>query len=626
MQIQSVKGFIRDWLLLMVLITVFGYLVRPDDPFLTGTPTHPYLLVVLLVAIRYGTAAGITSATMLTLLYTLGGLARAGAESTLSPILDSPHSITVSCLFLVAVIAGGFYDTMSSQLKEMAAKGREDKERAKFLEKRKESLEEINLELRSRIMDETTTFQGLYEIAKGLTTLRADKIYPAVLDIFVKFLHVESCSFYLRKGGSQHLVAQRGRAGARAEAEMLAVEEGAMMRRAVGERRVVTLKDFALPGEYVAGDQVVVLPICSQRDGEVIGTVSIEKIPFEHLNAQTVRAVTLIGEWASRALYNSEILSKAKEEAEEGGLLLSKLLAKLEARSLPETAFQEIAPHGTRITPKLGELLLAPGLNPPQKSNLLTVLERLHRVEVHLCPPVCREFAIESLRDWYHLERYRVAALCDKPPGAEPLISYLLERQGQCRIFAGRGLALMMAGDPGLPLYTEIDIMCGHVPLDAELTRLVMTMYGGDREEKSTLTKELWGFGPLHSGQLLVELLESQDPWLRAGSLHCIGMAKDSSVIVKVTESLRDKSPIVREAGVQASAHLLGVCDDKKLMSMLEDMADNDSDPLVREMAKNAVGVGKFLIFGIEKRKKSRSVMRRDGKRLKTSDAVAASY
>ena len=63
------SGFIGDLLLFVILLVVFGYLTTPHNPFLTGAPVHPYLLVVVLIATRYGTFPGIKSAIILSALY-----------------------------------------------------------------------------------------------------------------------------------------------------------------------------------------------------------------------------------------------------------------------------------------------------------------------------------------------------------------------------------------------------------------------------------------------------------------------------------------------------------------------------------------------------------------------------
>ena len=576
----------------MAIVTVFGYLITPHNPFFVGTPVHPYLLVVALMAARYGTVVGVGMAASLALLYELGGLARTG-ESALPLALVSPHSITLSGIFIFAIIVGSLFDALHHQMKSLERQGQEAKDRLKFFENHNKLLEKTNQELRGRIMEETTTFQTLYEMAKKLSTLEPQFLYSAVLDILEEHLKAESCSFYLLKGNSLHLVAQKGWDEVPSEAKDISSEQG-IMGRVIREKKIVTLKDLAYQDEHGFGDKVMAVPVCSQADERMIGVIAIEEIPFDKFNPQTVRALTLIAGWTSKAMANVALFSEAEEGVEERERMLSELLGQMEAGHLPDAAFQQVVTLGQEIIPKIGEILLKPSLKPNQKSNLLTILEHLQRKGKHLSPEVCRTFAIDSLRNWYYLEKCRMAAIDEKREETELLEAYLREQQEQYHSFTGRGLALMFDKRSNRPLGLATDILEGAVKLDKELADLLDTMREGDRHRIEKLNKDRWGYESTPFSVLLPELLASHDPWLKATALHNIhsmDTLQETDLVPLVLESLKDESPIVRETSIKALVRLQCLAGDENIIPLFEDMTKNDSDPQVRIAANNALSV-----------------------------------
>lgn len=295
---------IRDGLILIGAVTAYGYIAKPDNPFLTGISVHPYFIIVLLMAIRYGTIVGIGSATTLVLLYICGGLAQPGELSVLPSILESPHSTIVSGLFLFAVIAGSFADAYQRRIKYAEAEIMDDKKRLRTLEKQNGLLIKTNQDLRNRIMEETTTFHTIFEISRKLCTLNGQTPYSTVTNILVEYLKAESCSFYLLQGELLHLMAYNGQEAVPEQDKMITIGHCPIIEAAIKEKRLVSLKDFVYRDDIFFRNRVMAAPVCSQTDGKVMGVISIEKIPFDLFNPQTMRIFSLIANWASKTVAN----------------------------------------------------------------------------------------------------------------------------------------------------------------------------------------------------------------------------------------------------------------------------------------------------------------------------------
>jgi hypothetical protein len=297
--------FLRDGILLAGAAIAFGYIATPNNPFMTGVSAHPYFVVVVLLAARYGMIAGLISTTALTVIYILGGLAQPGDNSAIPPLLESPHVITISGLFLFAVIIGAFSDAFRHRIKIVEAKIQDQKEHLTALNKQNELLIQTNRELRNRIMEESPSFQTLFEMAHKLCTRNGQIVYSVVLDILEEHLQAERSAFYLVKGNMLQLAACIGWDKVLEQDQILSIDHCKMIKQAISEKKLVSLRDFVYRDERTLGDRIVAAPVCSQTDGKVIGVITIEKIPFDRFTPQSLRILSLVADWTAKTLTQS---------------------------------------------------------------------------------------------------------------------------------------------------------------------------------------------------------------------------------------------------------------------------------------------------------------------------------
>lgn len=595
----------RDALLLLGLVSVFGYLTTPHNPFLTGTAVHPYLFIVVLIAIRYGTLSGIITAASLAIMYELGGQFR-GAESSFPSLLNAPHSFTVCGVFLFAVLTGPYSDSLRQKIREMGEETSATQKNLKFLESHNQLLEKTNRDLRSRIQEETTTFQSLYDTATKLTTLEPQFLYPAVLELIVDHLKAQSCSFYLVNGETLSLTAQRGWENIPADAKNIPVNQG-LLGKAFRDKSLVSLKDLAYQDELDYCDKIVAVPVCSQLNDETIGIIAIEKIPFEQLNPQTLRTLKLIAEWASKAIANVALFSETEEESLERERMLSQLISQIEAGNMSRSSWQQLALLDESTILKITDKLLSTGLNPTQQDNLLIVLERLHFEGKQLSPEFYPAFIEASLRSWYIMERYRLAVVADANAEAgDLLLAYLQERLGLYRSFVDRTLR-MLQSDKNNTAVTAPGELSTDAVSDKKLVALIEGMWGKSSNLVAKLSQEHWKIKHATFDELLPELLNSPDPLLKSTTVHSISLSRNSAFLPEVLGLLKDESPLVRETALQALAMLSEKSGDQKIKELCMECAEVDPDPMVQEAASNAVAIQNFRLEGKDRRQMQRS-------------------
>ncbi len=575
----------REWLLLAALVSGMGYATTPHNPFFTGAALHPYLLVAVLMAARYGSGPGFASAAALTLLYELGGLARAWGRG-LPPILEMPHSLLVSSLFLFSLVIGALSDAERGRAARLEAAAREKEERRKLVDTQNQALAAANHELRQRIQEDTNTFQSVYEAAEKLSALEPGFLYPAVLELLENYLKAEQCSFYLVEDGGLRLAAERGWGEVKPEARRVSGKEG-VLGSVLRDQKMVTLKDLLYREELRPGDKIMAAPVKNIATNRTIGVIAVEKLPFSQFNAQNIRAFATIADWASKALAKAAVFAQAGAgRAADRKRFLEELLVPLDGRQLPKKLLEQIVGLGPEILPEIGNRLTQPTVSPHRRDNCLKLLEHLSAAGHRLDPEVYRAAARDGLRTWFLLQRYRDSSAASLGDQADLLASYLEERQEALATQASRGLAL--AGAPGSKPPSVSDILEGKAALDSEFSPLFEALAGRDARQISALGRERFGYEPARFERLIPELLGSPDPWLRAIMIHLAGQARLTTWTAQAQRGANDDNPIVRETSILALARLCP-SPDPSLIGAMRARAAEDKYPLVREAAQQAL-------------------------------------
>lgn len=101
----------------------------------------------------------------------------------------------------------------------------------------------VKVELEKQIVGQPDSVMTLYEVAKGLETLQADAIYPAMLGLTQRFMAAEGCTFYRMEGAMVQAGASLPQRPDGADA--LRFPDG-LLAQAIRERRVVTVRDRLL--------------------------------------------------------------------------------------------------------------------------------------------------------------------------------------------------------------------------------------------------------------------------------------------------------------------------------------------------------------------------------------------
>lgn len=277
-----------------------------------GRELHPYLFAVAAVAVRHGLGPGLIFSGVAALL--MVGLSRVGPEPLqLLELLDSPHRVILASWIVAASILGAATEASQKKLRYLQKTLNRQKEQDRVLVERSRQLEQENMRLRGQLLGQPHSVATVYEMAKGLTTLRDSDLFEAALSMIAEHVGAEVCSVLVKTpSGELKLMASLGR-GPAAQDIYLDPKEG-LAGLALRERRTVTFRELLRTGE-AAVEAVIATPL-RLDDEELMGVVLVERLPLEYLTAQKVDTLEILADWTARSFQLAYRYSLAQAEGE----------------------------------------------------------------------------------------------------------------------------------------------------------------------------------------------------------------------------------------------------------------------------------------------------------------------
>lgn len=273
----------------------FGYL---------GVSPNPYWLVVIFIAFRYGGLAGMFAGLMCAVALLL---------STIFNILHTTDRLWYQIPYKQWQLAGLFVflgfligqersrvDRIVDILKEKFNKLRNEFEN---LVMDNLALKKINTELEGRILGQTDTVSTIYEVAKSLTNVRIEEIYPSITSLVKRILGAEKCSIYVWEEGEYML---KNEIGKRSE-KTLSLDSD-IVKLVLESKKIVTVKDVISDKgkRWEEGkDPPMIAPLFfGEAKDTASGLIIVEEIPFTKLNPDSINFLALMADWVSRSLDN----------------------------------------------------------------------------------------------------------------------------------------------------------------------------------------------------------------------------------------------------------------------------------------------------------------------------------
>jgi len=294
------------------LLTLFNFLWLPKQMGYVDIHPHPYWMVILLVAARYGFRPGLWAGILGGVLEFVLGPLRIFFQDPLAEFdLSILHDTVI--FICVGAIIGEIREIQKRAYIELREHHDELEKNYQTLKTHFNALSEAKQELDASVISQKDTLSTLHDAAQALRSLKEEDIYPAVLELLKTYVGVEASSIYVLDGGSLALKASVGE-GRMARAARIEDLETGMIGKALQTGRLVALNSLlAETGERgFSGENIICVPVLDTA-GNIYGIVNIEKIPFVKFNPLALRMTGLIADWCGAALENALIYKDAKD-------------------------------------------------------------------------------------------------------------------------------------------------------------------------------------------------------------------------------------------------------------------------------------------------------------------------
>jgi len=277
------------WISILVAANVLAF---PQDPGFRRLELNPFLVPVLLLAIRFGTliggAAGVVSAAWIMI-------------ATRSANLEDGSLVLPGLMVVIGMLAGILSQHQGERLAHFRQYAGTLEARQARARRRLAVKDSVIHELQSRIEEQSVSVEAMYRWSRHMSSAEASDTFQALLQILHADLRVNRAAVYRRRDGGFVLAASLDR-GAVAEPfeERLDAADG-LPRLALELRRRVSVFDpeaRALP-EPARRGAMLCGPVCEDENVEAL--VVVHDLPLLELNPASFARFDALLNWASEA-------------------------------------------------------------------------------------------------------------------------------------------------------------------------------------------------------------------------------------------------------------------------------------------------------------------------------------
>lgn len=297
----------------------FGLLLAIDVMFVDssvafeGVHPHPYWIVVVLMAARYGTWQGVFAGGTAALLF-VGLLASWGTVDF--AVHTFPHGpFKYPFLF---ILTGGIlgeirrmYKKRHLKLEQQYHEARDDLQDLGLLYA---ALTDSKRELEKRIAFQSGTMLNLIERFNAMETLEPEALYRKSLELLHEQLNVTSSSIYLMKNSRLHLFTRLGEEEASLLPDTMELR-GGMIGEVVATKKTVTISQQEFDDRAARSEEVglVMSAPIMLRDETLIAVVNVERMPFFDFTGNAVRIFSMMCHWISMVVDKSLQFERLKD-------------------------------------------------------------------------------------------------------------------------------------------------------------------------------------------------------------------------------------------------------------------------------------------------------------------------
>lgn len=311
-ELRKNKNDIVETVLGFALLNALNFFWFSGDLGFLHTPFHPYLVVILPIAARYGFRGGMLSGFIAAILY-FGFRIYNSTDPSVLDYVQVEFWGMPTVFAVTGIVLGEIRESQKTRYKQLFVEKSDLEISCSHLSEQFGVLSKAKREIDTRIISQEQTLNTLHEAAQALRTLKLGAIYPAVLNMLADYLHVQKATIYmLKEDGLLHLIESFGHDGD-ALPDTIPPGQG-MAGQCFASGKTRTLPMELHQGQLPDAQILMSAPIVKPSNNTVAGVLNVEKMPFLKFNPETIKMVALMADWCGASIDNAIIYEDTKEK------------------------------------------------------------------------------------------------------------------------------------------------------------------------------------------------------------------------------------------------------------------------------------------------------------------------
>lgn len=293
---------------LFEIVLFLGISLAVDQIFLDGSrfraaPLHPFWILVVLVAVQYGTNAGLLAAIGASAALLAGNIP---PETLAQDRFAWWFSVTKLPLmwFVSAVVLGEMRIRQIRERRAIEDQLREAMRREQVITDAYGRVNGIKETLETRLASQMKSAIGLYESVKTIEKLNPSEVLMGIGGLVRAVVNPEKFSAWLLRNGRLELVVREGWSESDGGSPRALGPDSRLFMEIASRQRVVSVAN-PQDAAVLAGAAVVAVPIVVPDNGSVVGMLAIEKLGFLDLTFSNLETLKVLGQWIGTAYQNA---------------------------------------------------------------------------------------------------------------------------------------------------------------------------------------------------------------------------------------------------------------------------------------------------------------------------------
>lgn len=292
---------ILETIVFLFVVCLIDYFFGNGDRFL-GVSPHPFSIIILLVAVQYGTPEAIVSTILSTIVLYAWNIPPQKINDTL---FDYQFGLIVVPMlwFLASFIIGELRMRLEQKNHETEMELHEVKKQASTISKEYEVLKETKENFEAYLVSQYNTITNTYKSLKALEVLNPSQILLNLEEVVQGALNIEKFSVYAMGDMGFEVVTSHG--WNKGEPFSLRIkQDNPLFWEIYGEHRIVCVvnEDDA---KILQKEGVLAGPIIDKETKEILGMLKIEKMRFMDLNVSSIETFKSLCELIGIAYSNA---------------------------------------------------------------------------------------------------------------------------------------------------------------------------------------------------------------------------------------------------------------------------------------------------------------------------------